>query len=156
MQRFVRIPLFTLAILSLAAFAYAGENVKVVQPEISIEQVGGLPDFTNVGGPLTVEYQISVHNLSNEPITLTRVNLQSISPVTAYQLRGDSRPYDVTIAPESTAVVTYKALVSARGGLIGAQTPVDIKGVAYFSADVGGFAKAFTYTATPKSERTNS
>jgi len=156
MQRFVRITLFTLAILSLAAFASAGENAKIIQPDISIVQVGGLPDLNNVGGPLTVEYEIHVHNSSNEPITLTRVDLQSVSPVTSYQLRGDSRPFDVTIAPESTAVVTYNALATSRGGIVGSQTPVDIKGVAYFSADTGGFAKPFTHTITPKSQRTNS
>jgi len=156
MQRTVRITLIAIATLSLAGIGVAGEKAKLIEPEIAIVQVGGLPQYTNPGVPVTVEYEIHVANRSSEPITLTRVNLQSVSPVTSYALRNESRPFDVTIEPESTTVVTYKALVETRGGMVGAQTPVNIKGVAYFDADTGGFAKAFTHTITRKSQRTDS
>lgn len=154
MQRIVRLAVLAVAVLSLAALASAGEKARILQPEIAIVQTGGLPGYANPGGPLTVEYEIRVHNPSSEAITLTRVNLQSVSPVTSYALRNDSRPFDVTIAPDTTAVVTYRALVDTRGGVIGSQTPVNIRGVAWFDAETGGFAKAFTHTITQKSQKT--
>ena len=154
MQRTVRITLLSLTILAVAGVGLAGDKAKIIEPEIAIVQVGGLPEYSNPGGPVTVEYEIYVQNRSSEPITLTRVNLQSVSPVTSYALRNESRPYDVTIAPNETSVVTYRALVDARGGMVGAQTPVNIKGVAYFDADTGGFTKPFTHTITRKSPKT--
>lgn len=156
MKRIVRLAMLSIAVLSLATVALAGENAKLIEPALEIHQIGGLPDYATIGGPITVEYEIRIYNPSNEPITLTRVNLQSISPVTSYTLRNDSRPYDVTIEPDSVGIVTYRALVNARGGMIGSQTPVNIKGVATFDSDVGGFSKVFTHIVTRKSQRTDS
>jgi hypothetical protein len=155
MQRSVRFTLFTVAILALATFASAGDKAKLIEPELAIVQTGGLPGYANTGGPLTVEYEIHVYNPSSEAITLTRVNLQSISPVTSYSLRNESRPFDVTIAPGTTEVVTYRALVNTRGGMIGSQTPVNLKGVAYFDSEAGAFVKAFTHNITHKSQKTD-
>ena len=156
MQRTVRYAAFMIAVLALATFAFAGEKANLIKPGIEIVQVNGLPDLSHPGGPVTVEYKVRVHNPSSEPITLTRVNLQSVSPVTSYALRNESRPFDLTIAPESTGVVTYRALADARGGVVGSQTPVNIKGVAYFDAETGNFTKPFTINITRKSQKTES
>lgn len=155
MKRTVSLTVLFAAVLVVAAVASAGEKAKLIEPEIAIYQTGGLPGYANQGGPLTVEYEIHIHNPSSESITLTRVNLQSVSPVTSYRLRNDSRPFEMTIAPDSSEVVNYRALAVAQGGMIGSQTPVNLKGVLYFDSEAGGFAKAFTHTVTPKSQKTD-
>lgn len=150
MQRIVRVSVIALAVLSLAGVASAGDKEKAGLVEVAIVQAGGLPAMTNPGVPVTVSYEIHIQNNTPEPITLTRVNLQSVSPVTAYQLRSESRPYEVTIESGSQAVVEYRAIAETRGGLVGSKTPVNIKGVAYFE----GFSKPFTHVITDKSQST--
>ncbi len=154
MKKDERLAVLVAAMLAIASFATAGENVQLIEPTLEIFQIGGLPGYASVGGPVTVEYEIRVHNPSSEPITLTRVSLQSVSPVTSYALRSDSRPFDIIIEPDSVGIVTYRALVDAQGGMIGSQTPVNLKGVAFFDSEVGGFAKAFTHQISSKGQRT--
>lgn len=144
------------AVLAMTVVAGAGEKAQLIQPSIEIHQAGGLPSLNQRMGPVTVEYEIRVYNSCSEPITLKRVDLRSLAPVSSYRLRSDSRPFDVTIAPLSAEIVTYRALVYAEGSMIGSMTPVNLSGVLYFDSEVGGFAKPFTHIVTPKSQRTDS
>jgi hypothetical protein len=150
MQRIVRIAVIAMAVLSLAVVASAGDKEKAGLVEVAVVQTGGLPSMTNPGVPVTVSYEIYVQNNTPETITLTRVNLQSVSPVTAYQLRNESRPYELEIASGEQGVVEYRAIAQARGGMAGSKTPVNIRGVAYFE----GFSKPFTHVITDKSQST--
>ncbi len=134
-----------------AAYAGAAQSAKLLQPDITVSQFAGLPALTNPGGATVTTFQVAIHNPSSEPITLTRIELRSLSPVSAYYLVRDSRPYKVTIAPNTTVNVKYQALVNARGGLVGSMTPVDLQGVAWFTSPAGGFVSQIRETITPKS-----
>jgi hypothetical protein len=134
--------------------AGAAENARLLQPILEIEQVGGLPSMSQQEGPVLVRYAVTVHNPSLEPITLKRVELRAVEPVSSYRFARESRPYAVTIAPESSATVTYTTLATARGGVVGSLAPVNLDGVAMFASPVGGFAVPIVATIGPKSART--
>jgi hypothetical protein len=133
--------------------ARAAGKAQLLRPTLEIEQLGGLPAMTQHAGPVLVQYELTVHNPSLEPITLHRIELGSTDPVSSYYLRREARPYDVKIDPESSATVKYTALATARGGLVGAQTPVSINGAAVFSSPVGGFSVPIIATIGPKSTK---
>jgi hypothetical protein len=136
-----------------ATGAQAAAKAQLLRPTLEIEQVGGLPPMTQHAGPVLVEYEVTIHNPSLEPITLQRVELRSTDPVSSYYLRHEARPYDVKIDPESSATVKYTALATARGGLVGAQTPVSINGSAVFASPAGGFSMPIVATIGPKSTK---
>lgn len=136
-----------------AAPALAAGKAQLLQPTLEIEQVGGLPAMTQHTGPVVVQYEVTVHNPSQEPITLQRVELRTVNPVSSYRLRYESRPYDVKIDAGSSAVVTFTALATARGGLVGSQTPVNLNGSAVFSSAEGGISVPIVATIGPKSTR---
>ena len=156
MRRTARLMTMAAVVLAMTAVAGAGEKARVISPSIEVHQVGGLPLVYLYEGPVAVEYEFRVYNPSLEPITLTRIDLRSISPVTSYVLRSNSRPYEVTIAPDGVEIVSFVALAYARSDLVGAMTPVNLKGVMYFDSADGGFAKRLTHIVTPKSQRTDS
>ncbi|MCM2317617.1 MAG: hypothetical protein NDJ92_20895 [Thermoanaerobaculia bacterium] len=142
--------------LTLLPAAWAGASVKaqLLQPVVEIEQDGGLPAMSQYSGPLLVRYRVSVHNPSLEPITLKQLELRAVEPVSSYQFSREARPYSVTIAPDSTATVTYTVLATARGGMVGSLAPVNLAGVARFQSPVGGFSVPLIATIGPKSSRT--
>lgn len=155
MKRSTRLMTMALALTLLpAAWAGAVEKAQLLQPVLQIEQDGGLPAMSQYAGPVLVRYQVTVHNPSLEPVTLKRLELRAVEPVSSYRFARESRPYSVTIAPESSATVTYTALATARGGMVGSLAPVNLDGVAMFQSPVGGFAVPIVATIGPKSART--
>ncbi|MGK2856215.1 MAG: hypothetical protein ACSLFQ_03310 [Thermoanaerobaculia bacterium] len=154
MKRTARTMTMLLAFTLLpAAWAGATERAELLQPVLLIEQDGGLPAMTQYSGPVLVRYQVTVHNPSLEPITLRRLELRAVEPVSSYQFARETRPFNVTIAPESSATVPFTALASARGGMVGSLAPVNLAGVAMFQSPVGGFAVPIVATIGPKSSR---
>lgn len=141
--------------LTLLPAAWAGAVVKaqLLQPVVEIEQDGGLPAMSQYSGSLLVRYRVSIHNPSLEPITLKQLELRAVEPVSSYQFPRESRPYSVTIAPDSTATVTYTVLATARGGMVGSLAPVNLAGVAKFQSPAGGFSVPLIAMIGPKSSR---
>jgi hypothetical protein len=93
-------------------------------------------------GPVTVEYQLTITNPTNAPITLTRLNLQSMGSG-AYTLRTGDAPVKTIIPANGSTTLKLSAWARARGGFMRSTQPVDIHGVLWFQGPTGNFVKQF-------------
>src|ERR1044072_988164 len=102
----MRKPLIPLVILLTALLAACASNnnlkTNIPQPEVLLEQVSSQPAVAeHVTGGLPVYFNLSVTNNANIPITLKRINIQSMGSG-GYNVPPTSRPFNVTIAPGAT------------------------------------------------------
>lgn len=99
-------------------------------------------------GPLDVQLGIEVQNLSNEPVTIKRVEMTQIGRG-AYVLGanvpgiGGNRPYlfNTIVGPGTSETVTFWAHAYAIGvrGSLSEHEPVTLRATVYFDAKSGGF-----------------
>ena len=115
-------------------------KVKLIEPEIAFTQTNYLPPVAkDMAGAIPVHYAVRVANKSGEPITLTRIDVQSLG-IGAYTLASQSRPFKTKIAPDHFEVVDF--WVPAYIGdvtVYGANGPVTLRAVAHFDSPVGQF-----------------
>ena len=139
-----------LLLLLLVALLFAGcasskqPRTKIPEPGLGIEQVVGPADLGYPYGPIEVKYNFAVQNNAAEPITLIRVDIQSINPAGgAYTLRRDFHNFRQTIQPNSVGVVSFWAKAFSWGRGLRESEPVSVRGVAYFESATGTFQKVF-------------
>ena len=118
-------------------------NAKVIQPEITIEQLVGPAELNYPSGPIEVQFRVQVANKSGETITLKRIQLRSSSGGGAYQLRPDFYTFTQPVAPDRFESVTFWAKAYAYGRTLRENEPVTIRGIAYFDSPVGSFQQIF-------------
>lgn len=115
-------------------------KVKLIEPEIAFTQANYLPPVAkDMTGAIPVHYAVRVANKSGEPITLTRIDVQSLG-AGAYTLASQSRPFKTKIAPDHFEIVDF--WVPAYIGdvtVYGANGPVTLRAVAHFDSPVGQF-----------------
>ena len=115
-------------------------KVKLIEPEIAFTQTNYLPPVAkDITGLVPVHYAVRVANKSGEPITLTRVDVQSLG-AGAYSLASQSRPFKTKIAPDHFEIVDF--WVTGYIGdvtVYGANGPVTLRAVAHFDSPVGQF-----------------
>ena len=123
----------------------SGPDVKV-----HLEQVSGPPDVYYFAGPVNIQYRLSITNPVNEPLTLTRLDLQTLGPG-AYSLRTENTPMNLKVPPNTTASYVISVWGRARGGYLSSGEPVTIRGTAYFQSDVTKkpFVRLFTENIMP-------
>jgi hypothetical protein len=117
---------------------------------VHLEQVTGPPDVFYFAGPVNIQYRVSIENPTDEPLTLTRLDLQSMGPG-AYSLRTEATPMNLKVPPRATASYLISVWGRANGGYLTAGTPVTIRGTAYFQGDTTkkAFVKLFTENIVP-------
>ena len=112
---------------------------KRVKPEILIAQVGGVPlAARHTDGMLSVRYAVRVENLAVDPITLTRVSVQSVSRG-AYEVEPSSKPFLVIIAPAKKEQVDMWVPARAGDTILGANGPVILRVTCDFESPTGKF-----------------
>ena len=122
----------------------SGPNVTV-----QIQQVSSVNDVFYYRGPVNVPYRIAITNPTSEPMTLTRLDLQTIGPG-AYSRRAAGTPMNLKVAPNSTTVYTVSVWGYARGGYMASTEPVTLRGTAYFQGSTSGaFIKMFNENISP-------
>ncbi|HJT16200.1 MAG TPA: hypothetical protein VJ853_02375 [Thermoanaerobaculia bacterium] len=110
---------------------------------VAIQQVNAVNNVFYYRGPVNVQFRVGVTNPTNEPLTLTRLDLQTIGPG-AYSVRANGTPMNLRVAPNSTTVYTVSVWGYARGGYLASTEPVTLRGTAYFQgASSGSFIKMF-------------
>src|SRR5689334_13410923 len=82
---------------------------------IQLEQIAGNPDVYYFAGPVNIQYRLSIANPTNEPLTLTRLDLQTLGPG-AYSLRTAATPMSLKVPASSTASYVISVWGRARGG----------------------------------------
>lgn len=132
MRRFVIAAAFL-----LAACSTSRDRVQIQPPDIQLRQVIGPADQGYPSGPIQVRYEIAIANRSSEPLTLTRIEVESVG-TGAYQLIRDALRFNQTVAPLSTERMQFWVRAFARPqSRAGVGEPVTFRGIFYFDTPVG-------------------
>jgi hypothetical protein len=126
--------------LLVAACAHQGAKAPVALPEITIVQTSGVAFAArDVTGPIPVRFAVRVRNVAAQPVTLQRIQAQSVG-TGAYTLQTTSRPFNVTIPAASSQDVEFWAnAVVERTTIVGANGPVTLRLILHFDSPVGAF-----------------
>jgi hypothetical protein len=133
----------------IAAVACATDNtMKIPDPDFALVQLSQMPEAArNVTGGFPVQYRLHVGNHAAVPITLKRVNVQSVG-LGAYDVPSTSRPFNLAIAPEkSVAVDFFVPVIITQPTILGANGPVTLRGVVTFDSEWGPFQRTFLLQA---------
>ena len=138
-----RLPLLLLAVAALACSS-GSQRANIIRPEIDIRQLVGPSDLAYPRGIMEIQYEVRVANRSSEPITLRRIDVQSVG-TGAYYLRREFFPFNEVIQPDQFKTVTFWVKGFARGRVAGAgaNEPVTVRGIASFESPVGEFSQIF-------------
>jgi len=115
-------------------------KVNIIEPELTFTQTSIVPQVArDITGNVPVHYQVRVANRSGEPITLTRIEVQSIG-AGAYDLAPQSRPFKQLIAPDHFEIVEFWAPATIEDATVYvANGPVTLRAIAHFDSPVGQF-----------------
>jgi len=113
-------------------------------PNVTVElaQLTSANDVFYMRGPVSIQYQLAITNPTSQPLTLTRLDLQTLGPG-AYSLRANGTPMNLTVAPNSTSDYTISVWGYSNGGYLTSSEPVTLRGTAYFKGASGAFMKVF-------------
>jgi hypothetical protein len=142
----------TLSALAVIVLAACSTNMSSSGPPVTVRiaQMNASSNIFYFPGPVPLQYEVSITNPTSEPLTLTRLDLQTIGSG-AYFLRTAPTPMNLTIAPNSTANYTISVWGRSRGGYIRSTEPVSLRGIAYFRGpNVKSFVRMFTENVTPE------
>ena len=78
---------------------------------VHLDQVAGPPDVYYFAGPVNIQYRVSIENPTDEPLTLTRLDLQTLGPG-AYSLRTEATPMKQRLCQRSVRAQIW----AAQGG----------------------------------------
>ena len=135
-----RISLMTPILLLAIALPMMAANAPAV--EARLVQVTQPSDTVYFRGPVTVAYQLTITNPTNQPITLTRVNLSSEGPG-AYTLRTGDAPVKTVVPANGNTTLNLSAWATARGGFMRGSEPVNMRVQLWFDSPSGKFVKLF-------------
>lgn len=109
---------------------------------VHLAQAGTPAETYYFRGPIPIEFQLTVTNPTNQPMTLRKLNLSTTGPG-AYSLRTGDSTLNYTIPPNATTTIALSAWGRSAGGFLRGGEPVNIRGIAYFDSPSGGFARQF-------------
>ena len=126
--------------------ACASNNAKIIPPELTFVQLSGPAEQNYPQGQFEVQYGLRIANRSSEPITLRRVQLQTISLGGPYRLVARAYSFQREVKPEEFADVTFWAKAESTGDSFSndANAPVNVRATAYFTSPAGNFRRVFT------------
>jgi hypothetical protein len=110
---------------------------------LHIAQYESAPNAYLYGGLVNVRYSLSVANRTKDPITLTRIEIRTVSSG-AYTIRPTSTPINADLAPGQEKTIPLSLWAQARGGNLAAQEPVTLRATAYMTGPKGAFVRLFT------------
>jgi hypothetical protein len=125
-------------LLFLAACATSQQN-SGPNVTVHLEQLNTPSDVFYFSGPVNIQYRLTVTNPTDQPITLSRLELQTLGPG-AYSLHTSS-PMNIKVPTRGTTSTTLSAWAYARGGYLASTEPVTLRATAYFTAPSGPFVR---------------
>lgn len=138
--------LTALAALCCVFLACASNNANIIPPELTFVQLSGPAEQNYPQGDFEVQYGLRIANRSSEPITLRRVQLQTVGLGGPYRLQARSYEFQREVKPEQFEDVTFWAKAVSTGDAFAndANAPVNVRATAYFDSPAGGFRRVFT------------
>jgi hypothetical protein len=109
------------------------------EPEIRLVQTSEVAEVArNVPGSIPISFRLTIHNTLQTPLTLKRLELQSIGEG-AYSLSSLTRSYDQVIQPGAEQSFDLWGSGYVSPTIVGANGPVTIRAIAQFDAASGSF-----------------
>jgi hypothetical protein len=117
---------------------------EILKPEMQLQQISSVAGAArHVTGAIPVHFALRVANQSSDPITLKRVQVQSLGfgAYTIGEGAGNvaARPFEKVIAPNHFEVVDFWVPAVAQVTTLGANGPVTIRCIAQFDSPSGQF-----------------
>ncbi|HJT18010.1 MAG TPA: hypothetical protein VJ853_11500 [Thermoanaerobaculia bacterium] len=118
----------TLALGCASAAPQQNTTAPLNEPEIQIAQLSNVADAArHMTGPLSVQYQVHIGNPANVPITIKRIDVNSIG-TGAYTVRPTSNPFNQSLQPGHAVALTFWAPAFVDDVTIaGANGPVTLR-----------------------------
>lgn len=133
-----------LAVILLAGCASAApDDANAPNVSLHLAQDDSAPNAYLYGGLVNVRYSLSVANRTKDPVTLTRIEIHTVSSG-AYTIRPTSTPLNIDLAPGQEKTIPLSLWANARGGNLAAQEPVTVRAAAYMTGPAGPFVRLFT------------
>ncbi len=139
------------AFAAIVLLAGCASNMSSSGPPVTVQiaQINASSNVFYFPGPVPLEFAVTINNPADVPLTLTRLDLQTIGPG-AYFLRTAPTPMNLRIAPHAAATYTISIWGRSRGGYIASTEPVTLRGIAYFDGTgMKPFVRLFTENVTP-------
>ena len=129
------------AAIGLSLFVACGTSAprSHVDPELQLVQLSSVADSArNISGGIPVQYRLTIHNTTNAPLQLKRIDLQSMG-YGAYTLPPFSRSFDQTIDAGAIEPIELWSSATIDPTITGANGPVTIRAVVQFDSSAGRF-----------------
>jgi hypothetical protein len=128
-----------------AASDAGASQAKVVEPEISFVQLVGPEELNWPVGELELKYALRVENRDASPITLRQIQIETVGQQGPYYLPRGSYFFNTAVAPAATRDLEFWAKGFSEGNRykIDAQSPITVRGIAFFNSPNGNFRKVF-------------
>jgi len=133
-----------LAVILLTACASATpDDANAPNVSLHLAQYDSAPSAYLYGGAVNVRYSLSVANRMKNPVTLTRIEIRTVSSG-AYTIRPTSTPVNIDLAPGQEKTIPLSLWANARGGNLSAHESVTLRATAYMTGPSGPFVRLFT------------
>jgi hypothetical protein len=133
-----------LAVILLAGCASATpDDANAPNVSLHLAQDDSAPNAYLYGGAVNVRYSLSVANRTKDPVTLTRIEIRTVSSG-AYTIRPTSTPVNLDLAPGQEKTIPLSLWANARGGNLSAHESVTLRATAYMTGPKGPFVRLFT------------
>ncbi|HEV8432111.1 MAG TPA: hypothetical protein VGR95_01775 [Thermoanaerobaculia bacterium] len=134
-------------VLAMSCASGSSDNAPPIG--IDVRPVGLASDILYFPGPMSLRFAVAVTNPTNEPVTMTSLQLRNVGPG-AFSLRSGAVPVNRTIGPGQTATFTVSAWGYSRGGYMRAEEPVTLRAIGDFrSPSRNSFIKMVTENLEP-------
>jgi len=116
----------------------------IPEPDVVIAQMSSVASIArHVTGGTPVQLIVQITNNATQPITLKRVQAQSVGQgaytITEGMSDNSAHPFDVLIPPAATRSVTFWVAAIANDTIIGTNGPVTLRMIANFDSPAGKF-----------------
>jgi hypothetical protein len=116
----------------------------IAEPDVVIAQMSSVASVArHVTGSTPVELIVQITNNATQPITLKRVQAQSVGQgaytITEGMSDNSAHPFDVLIPPTATRSVSFWVAAYANDTIIGTNGPVTLRMIANFDSPAGKF-----------------
>ena len=139
------LPLATLSITGCSSASGTGLP-NMPEPDVLIAQTSAVASAArHETGATPVQLLVQITNNAAQPITLKRVQAQSIGSgaytITEGMSATSAHPFDLLIPPTATRTVSFWVAAIANDTIIGANGPVTLRMITNFDSPAGKFRK---------------
>jgi hypothetical protein len=129
-----------LAILTVAVSSTAASTPQVQARLVQTTTSNNMIFFR---GPINVQYQLTITNPGNQPLTLSRLNLSTMGPG-GYRLHTGNAVVKAVVPANGSVTLNLSAWATTRGGPIASTQPVEMHGTLWLAPPKGkAFVKSF-------------